>query len=172
VNREIIEAWQPFMNFSIKAMRYESKPENVSMISADPAIVAVYRIELGSEDVEMRIGYPYSLLKESLNESLLHLANHSRKEKLTDEQLKAYEQTLTRVNVRVQPLLGTTRLTINDLINLKEGDTIPLSQKTDQPLEVRVNGVKKMTAYPGSVKSRRAVKIYELQDQINEQELL
>ncbi|MDI6402798.1 flagellar motor switch protein FliM [Balneolaceae bacterium ANBcel3] len=172
VNREIVAAWEPIMNFSIQSMSYESKPENVHMISADPAIVAVFRVDVGDQEDELKISYPYSLLKESLNESILRMDSHSRKHKLTEEQMKAYEQTLSKVFTKVQPLLGTTVLSIEELLNLEEGDAITLTQKTKDPLEVRVNGVKKMTAYPGTLGSKRAIRIFELIEDINEQELL
>ncbi len=172
VSREIIDAWDPIMSFSMKTMTYESKPENVHMVSADPAIVAVFRVGLHDGEVEMKVSYPYSLLKDSLNDSVLSINNHSKQFRLSDEQMKAYEQTLTKVNVNLQPLLGTTRLTVNELINLEEGDAITLNQRTDDPLEVRVNGVKKMSAYPGTLGNRKAVKIFEILEEINEQELL
>ncbi|MDG5766739.1 FliM/FliN family flagellar motor switch protein [Balneolales bacterium ANBcel1] len=172
VTREIVSAWEPLMNFNVKSMTYESKPENLHMISADPAIVAVFRIEVFDEAVDVKISYPYSLLKESLNDSILKIDNHSRRFRLSEEQLQAYERTLTKVKTRVQPLLGTTRLTLDELLKLEEGDAITLNQKTDQPLEVRVNGVTKMTAYPGTLGGRRAVKIFEMLEEINEEELL
>ena len=172
VNREIIAAWEPIMNFSINSFSYESKPENVHMISADPSIVAVFRVDLGDDSVELKISYPYSLLKESLNESVLQTGSHSRQAQLTDEQLKGYEQTLSRAKIRVQPLLGTTTLTIGELLDLEEGDALALNQKTDQPLEVRIHGVKKMTAFPGTLGTKKAVKIYQILEEINEQELL
>ena len=172
VNREIIAAWEPIMNITIKNMSYESKPENLHMITADPAIVAVFRVDMGEETVELKVAYPYSMLKETLNESVLKMDNHSRRVRLSEEQLSAYEQTLSKVGIKVQPLLGTARLTVEELINLEEGDAITLKQKTDQPLEVSVNGVKKMTAYPGTLGNRKAVKIYEILEEINEQELL
>ncbi len=172
VSKEIVAAWDPIMYLSVRSMTYESKPENVHMITADPAIVAVFRVDLADGEVEMKVSYPYSLLKDTLNESVLQMDSHSRRIRLSDDQMQAYEQTLTKVKVKVQPLLGTTRLTVEELINLEEGDAIPLNQKTDQPLEVRVNDVKKMTAYPGTLGSRKAVKIYELLEDINEQELI
>ncbi|MBP3191946.1 flagellar motor switch protein FliM [Natronogracilivirga saccharolytica] len=172
VNREIIAAWEPIMSFRISSFSYESKPENVHMISADPSIVAVFRVDLGEQSVELKISYPYSLLKESLNESVLQSGSHSRQAKLSEEQLKGYEQTLSMANIRVQPLLGTTTLTIGELMDLEEGDAIALNQKTDQPLEVRIHGVKKMMAYPGTRGNKKAVKIYQILEEINEQELL
>ncbi len=172
VIREIIAAWEPVMSFDITSATYESKPENVHMISADPSIVGVFRIDIGEESVDMKISYPYSLLKESLNESGLQTAQHNRQVKLSEEQMQGYQHTLSQVPVRIQPLLGTTRLTLQELVDLEEGDAITLNQKTDHPLEVSVNGVKKMSAFPGTLGGRRAVKIYQILEEINEQELL
>ncbi len=172
VNREIVGAWEPIMNFSISSTTYESKPENVHMISADPAIVGVFRVDLGEDSVEMKISYPYSLLKESLNESILQSGSHKRQTKLTEAQLKGYEHTLSKASIKVQPLLGTTMLTLGELLDLEEGDVLTLRQKTEQPLEVRIHGVNKMTAFPGTLGTRKAVKIYRILEEINEQELL
>jgi flagellar motor switch protein FliM len=63
-------------------------------------------------------------------------------------------------------------MAIKDIADIEVGDTISLKQRTDKPLEVRVNGVSKMTAFPGSLRGRRAIKIYEIQEEINEKELL
>jgi flagellar motor switch protein FliM len=172
VNQQIIEAWEPYMMFTIRNTTYESKPENVHLINDDPAIVAEYVIEAGGDKVEMKIAYPYSLLKESMNEMVLRLGSHPRKEELSDEAMSAYQQTLKQIHVKMQPLLGTTNLSVWDLLHLEVGDAIPLTQKIDKPLMVRVNGVEKMTAFPGTVQNRRAVKIYEILNEIKESELI
>lgn len=74
--------------------------------------------------------------------------------------------------VRVQPLLGRTSLMLNDIFNLKEGDIIPLKQLAKDPLEILVNGVVKMRGYPGLKQGRKAVKVFEIIEEINEQELV
>ncbi|HKL18072.1 MAG TPA: FliM/FliN family flagellar motor switch protein [Halalkalibaculum sp.] len=172
INREIIIAWEPYMDFNIDSTTYESKPENIHLVSVDPTIVAKFLVDLGPQKVEIQISYPYSLLKEAMNNSILKEGNQSRTEKLSETELESYKRTLLKANVRLQPLLGTVKLSVNDIINLKEGDSIPLNQRTDKPLEVRVNGTKKMLAYPGVMQGRRAVKIFELVEEINELELV
>jgi flagellar motor switch protein FliM len=172
INQEIIAAWEPYMDFHIALTTYESKPENVHLTSVDPTIVAKFNTDLGKQQVEFQVSYPYSLLKEAMNNSILKSGSKLRTEKLTDEELSSYKRTLLRANVRIQSLLGTTKLTVDNILNLQEGDTIPLNQRSDKPLEVRVSGVKKMTAYPGVMQGRKAVKIYELIEEINEQVLL
>jgi flagellar motor switch protein FliM len=172
INQEIIVAWEPYMDISIDSTTYESKPENIHLMSVDPTIVAKFQIDVGIHKIEIQISYPYSLLKEAMNESILKKGNQAKTEKLSPDALNSYKRTLMNAPVRIQPLLGTTKLTVNDILELKEGDTIPLNQRTDKPLSVRVNQVEKMKAYPGLVQGRKAIKVFEIIEEINEQELL
>lgn len=172
VNRELIMAWEPYMEFEINSATYESKPENIHLASVDPTISVKLLIELGDKKANLRISYPYSLLKEAMNNSVLKKGKNTEKEKLTEEQLESYKHTLSGASVRLKPLLGSAKLTIKDILKLEEGDTIPLNQRTDQPLEVRVNNVHKMTGYPGVLHGRRAIKIYDIIEEINEQEVI
>lgn len=171
VNKDVINAWEPYMNFTVRNMMYESKPENVHLISDDPAVVAEYEIEVASQQVTIRLVYPYTLLKESLNEMVIRVGTHPRKEELSAEALEAYKKTLKQIGVKIRPLLGKSNLSVWDLLHLEEGDVIPLNQKVNKPLTVIVNGVAKMAAYPGTVKKRRAVKIFEVYQEIKESEL-
>lgn len=172
VNREVVVAWEPYMDFNVASTTYESKPENIHLVSVDPTIIVKFLITFGDKQSEVQISYPYNLLKEAMNNSILKRGKKSETEELTEEELESYKRTLFKANVRIQPLLGTARLKVKDILNLEEGDTIPLSQRTDKPLEVRVNNIKKMSAYPGVVRGRRAVKIYEMIEEINEEELI
>ncbi|MEX0722412.1 MAG: FliM/FliN family flagellar motor switch protein [Gracilimonas sp.] len=172
INKEIISAWEPYMDFTIDSTTYESKPENLHLASVDPTIIVKFNIDLGEEQIEVGVSYSYSLLKKAMNDTILRKGLKSKQEELSGEEMQAYQLTLKKAKVRIQPLLGTARLTLNEVINLKEGDTIPLKQKSDKPLDVRINGTTKLTAYPGVVQGRRAVKVFELLEEINETELV
>jgi flagellar motor switch protein FliM len=172
INREVIAAWEPYISFTIESVHYESKSENIHNIIDEPAIIAEYSLEVNGEDMNMWIAYPYSLLKETLNAAVHKMGIGSRKEILTPEGMTAYQFTLKHVPVMLRPLLGRANLTFNSLMELKEGDAIALDQKIDKPLVVQVNDVDKIKAFPGVVRNRRAVKIYEIIEDIKEQELL
>lgn len=172
VNDEIVTAWEPYMDFHINKTTYESKSENLHLTSVDPTIIVKFVVDLEGDQVEVGVSYSYSLLKKAMSDTILKKGIKSKLERLSAEELKAYKNTLRNAEVVVQPLLGTTELTLKDIINLKEGDTIPLKQKAEQPLQVRINGKSKMTAYPGVIKGRRAIKVYELIEEINEMELV
>ncbi|SMO81513.1 flagellar motor switch protein FliM [Gracilimonas mengyeensis] len=172
INTEIVSAWEPYMDFRIDSTIYESKTENLHLTSVDPTIIVKFLVELGDEKIEIGVSYSYSLLKKAMSDTILKKGIKSKFEKLSEEELEAYKRTLSKAEVLIQPLLGTTQLTLDEIINLKEGDTIPLKQKSENPLEVRINGKTKMTAYPGVIQGRRAVKVFELIEEINEMELV
>ena len=172
INQEIVVAWEPYMDFEIASATYESKPENIHLASVDPTIIIVLSVSFDDKSVMIHLSYPYSLLKEAMNNSVLKKGKKTEREKLTEDQLKSYKYTLSNANVHIKPLLGTTRLSIKDIIKLQEGDLIPLNQRTDQPLEIRVNNVHKMSGFPGVLRGRRAVKIFEMVEEINEQEVI
>lgn len=173
ISNEISIAWEPFKDFDVESMIYESKPENIHLTSVDPAIVVTMVIDMGdSRSVVFKISYSYSLLKEAMSSTIMKNSSRFRTEKLSDDDFISYKRTLLDAKIRIQPLLGTTKMTIKDIADIEVGDTISLKQRTDKPLEVRVNGVSKMMAFPGSLRGRRAIKIYEIQEEINEKELL
>ena len=172
ISKEIVIAWEPFEEFNITSKQYESKPENVHLTSVDPMLIVTMVIDLGDTKVDVKIAYSHALLKQAVNNSAIRQSSRARKEKMSESQKESYERTLLNANVIIQPLLGTSKLSVQEIIDLKVGDSIALGQRIDKPLEVRVNGVQKMTGYPGLVHGRRAVKVFEIEEEINEQELI
>lgn len=172
ITDEIMKAWNPYMEFDISKVAFESKPENIHVASVDPTIIITLMISFNNRNVKIHLSYPYSLLKEAMNNSVLKKGKKKETEDLTEKELKSFKHTLSNAGVLIKPLLGTTKLTIKDIINLKEGDVIPLNQRTNEPLDIRVNNQHKMRGYPGVLHGRRAVKIFEMEEVITEQEVI
>lgn len=172
IQKEIKSAWEPFNRFTVDDLIYESKPENLHLSSVDPLLCAKIRVELGTTFVELGISYSYDFLKRALNDSIIKKDRGSNLEHLDTESTIDYRRTIKKAPVYIQPLLGTTVLSLDEILNLKEGDTIPLNQKADEPLNIKVNGVTKMNGYPGLKKGKKAIKVFEIIEEINEQELV
>ena len=60
--------------------------------------------------------------------------------------------------------LGRTRLPINELMKLQEGDVIPLDRRTSEPIRVFVGAKEKFTAKAGKAGKYRAVRVLEVSD--------
>ena len=69
------------------------------------------------------------------------------------------EALIKRVDVPVKAVLGKTKVSVNDFVNLQVGDIIRLDTDIEQDLQVYVGNIKKFTALPGSSKDKYAVRV-------------
>ena len=172
IEREITNAWHPFSPFRFEMRTYENKPENIHLGTVDPTLTAKIKVDLGEASIELGISYSYNMLKKAMSDTILKKDKGDNLEKLNRNEQVAYRRTLQKALVHLQPILGTNTLTLDEVMNLKEGDTIPLRQKSDEPLTIMVNGTAKIKGFPGLKQGHKAIKIYEIVEEINEQELV
>ena len=77
-----------------------------------------------------------------------------------EEDFEEYiEALIKRVDVPVKAVLGKTKVSVNDFVNLQVGDIIRLDTDIEQDLQVYVGNIKKFTALPGSSKDKYAVRV-------------
>lgn len=171
---ELSKAWSHHIGFSINEFFYESKPENIHTLSLlDPALVAKMQIQIKDQIVPLNICYPYELLKDPLNHSFYQAVKKTEKESLTPEQKMSYEKYMEKVSAPLQVILGETKITMKELIGLKDGDAIKLDQTIDRPLSIRVNGKNVMKGYPGVTKGKKAIKIFSVfETELDDEDIL
>ena len=87
---------------------------------------------------------------------------------LSSIEKKNFEEDLKQADITLSTILGESSVSLNRLIDLKEGDLIILDQQIDEPLKIKVNNQIKMNGYPGSMKGKKAVKIFNIQKNSND----
>ena len=110
----------------------------------------------------MILGLPYSLLKPIANRLRPYtgLANPEASQRDGAElQRRNLQSALADVAVPVSVLLGSTRLSLEELTSLQPGDVLPLNTATDAPCQVLVNGCLKFLGRPGLLKRHLAIQI-------------
>lgn len=171
--KELSHVWSPYLNITILNHVYESKPANIRTISSHiPGIIIRYTIRVESLRVPFTICYPYALLKEQMNNSFHEPEKSSSKAVLNKKQKKAFENYMKRVEVPLKVILGKVNIAMEDLIHVDEGDVIKLDQAIDEPLDVLVNGTKKMVGYPGNMSGNKAIKVFDVKKSLNPNEEL
>jgi len=171
VYSEIQLAWEPFTDLTIYQHSYESNPENIQIISAvEPAIIVFFTVQVYDSKATFNMCYPYALLEEALSNSLLKMSNQMRKDDLTPEQRNMFRDKVKGVQVPIQAELGSTKITIRDLVQMRKGDAITLNRRVEEPLEIKVNDHPKMTGYPGIRRRKKAIKIYDFLEDKNTNE--
>lgn len=160
---EVKAIWEPHIAMTIGHYVYENKPENIHSISpVEPAVIADYKITVGQAAVPFKICYPYAILKEAIGDSFHKFGSRVRNKDISPEKREQYRKELKSVSVPLKAVLGRTRITVSEMLQLQRGDAIKLNQLTYEPIEILLNHSSKMKAFPGTLNNKRAVKIYEI----------
>jgi len=162
--------WSSYIhiNMTISNYVYESKTANIRIISSQlPGIEVGFKLKVEGLEVPFRICYPYALLKQQMKKSFSEFSSKDIKESLSDHQYQQFENEMKQVDILTKVRLGTTKLPIQQLLNLDKGDLIKLDQHIDKPLNVFVNNKVKMMGYPGLKGGMKAIKVFEILENNN-----
>ncbi len=154
------EPWQNVVEIHPRLERIETNSQFAQIISPSE-MIAIITINVKMGDVEgmMNICLPYLTLEDTmdkLNTKYWYSAMQSTDE---DEYAEAIEALISRAPVPMKAVLGTSRISVNDFINLQAGDIIRLDRKVDEELNVYVGNIRKFTALPGAAGDEYAVRI-------------
>ena len=148
-------AWESVHKIDCSFVRTEVNPQFVGIVPpTDVVIASAFDVELENANGTITLVIPYSTIepiKQKLS-SGFQVESDQTDKKLWTSIIK--EQLLeTEVNINVN--LGETEISLKELMNLKEGDVIPLDQDANGEFDVLVQEVKKYKGlygvYHGSV---------------------
>lgn len=167
--KDLSHVWSSFFPFTVINHIYESKPGNIRTISAnDPGIVIRFLFKFDTYQLPFSLCYPYALLKDQLLGNSFNPDKNNFAGALSSIEKKNFEEDLKQADITLSTILGESNVPLNKLIGLKEGDLIMLDQQIDEPLKIKVNNQVKMNGYPGSMKGKKAVKIFNIQKNSND----
>jgi flagellar motor switch protein FliM len=151
-------AWEHVMPLHCVYVRAESNPLAVSVVPpTDGVVLLALDVEVEQTTAELVFCLPWQMLQ-PLREKLSS-AYHSSAELPDRASRAALHDHLRAVPVELRVLLGTGVLKVSDLLNLKQGDVIPLLTAGDAPASVQVGGKEKFRGFVGTSRGRRCVKI-------------
>jgi len=159
---EMRAAWEPIMDISFEVVGQESSPNVVQIVAPSEIVVlVVFEVKLGESSGIINWCLPVIVLEPVLNKIGTHdiLA---RSKKVTEDRTPDIARTLKEVNVYLDFRLGSKKMKVKDFLNLKGGDILVLSKKTEDELPVYMNGVKKYMVKLGKRGVNKAVKITQI----------
>ena len=109
----------------------------------------------------MNICIPYLVLEPILDKLSTKYWFSSTKKTITEEEMKAIRQRMLDTRVPIKAELGSTNITIRELINLQTGDVIRLD-KQNNLIDLRIGSKVKFYGTPGVSNNRMSVKIVKV----------
>ena len=107
----------------------------------------------------MNICLPFFTLESVMDKLNTKYWYATLQEKREEDFQEHIESLIRRVDVPVKAVLGKTRVSVNDFVNLQVGDIIRLNTEIEDDLRIYVGDIKKFTALPGSSKDKYAVRV-------------
>lgn len=154
-------SYKPICQVSIQHSRSEINPQFATIVAPTEVVISVnFKIEIETETRDIYLCLPYSTI-EPIKEKLYA---GFQSDQLDSDQSWGFPLTnlISVCKVPVMAELGSTKIKIVDLLNLKVGDILLLEKGVTEPLVAKVCGIPKFKGYPGIYKGNQAFQISSL----------
>jgi flagellar motor switch protein FliM len=142
-------SWSTIEKIGCSFQRTEINPQFVGIVPpTDVVIASTFDVELEQASGTISIVIPYSTIepiKQKLSTGFQVESDQTDKKLWTS----IIKEQLLETDVDLKVNLGETEIKLKDLMNLKVGDVIPLTQDSSGELDVQVENVRKFKGYYG-----------------------
>ncbi|MBR6127935.1 flagellar motor switch protein FliM [bacterium] len=168
--KSLEDSWNAIIPVTGKFISLDDNYQSIQVATAGE-IVALLTFEVqisGKHFGLFSLCFPYPVLETVLGHlSTQHIFQTKGLIASNDERMKMISKiNSSTVDLRVQ--FGSCSITLDDFLQLTEGDIIKLDNKVEDDLIVKVNGEKKFFARPGTMKDQVCVKITDVYDEMHE----
>ncbi len=158
----IPEAWENVVKLKPNLNEIESNPQFVQIIPHNDVVILItLEAKVAKADGLINICIPYITIEPIVNKLNAQFWFSSIRKEQTVQNINALRRRIGVAELLVQAILGTTTITVRDLVNLSVGDVVPLVEKTTDPLTVKIGKKQKFTAKPGTRNNRIAIQILD-----------
>ncbi|MCL4490678.1 MAG: flagellar motor switch protein FliM [Nitrospirae bacterium] len=152
------EAWKPVYPIKPIYVRSEMNPQFVTIVTPVDVVIKVeFILEIEGKQCKAFLCIPYGSV-EPIKEKLYSAFSADRDE-LDIKWLERLKDSLRETWVVMQGLLGTTSLTVQEVLELQTGDILILDKRAEEDISVVVEGVPKFKGKFGSYRGGQALKI-------------
>ncbi|MCQ2527148.1 MAG: flagellar motor switch protein FliM [Lachnospiraceae bacterium] len=154
------EPWKNVLDISPVLQRVETNPQFAQIIAPNE-MIAIITLNMKIGDVEgfVNVCLPFITL-ESVMDKLNTKYWFSTMQENRDENYEDYiESMIRRVDIPIRAILGTSRISVSEFMDLQIGDCIRLDTKVDNEMDVYVGNIRKFTALPGVDEDSYAVRV-------------
>ena len=153
--------WRDIIDLNTKVDSVNTNPQLLqSMSPNEPVVLATFNISLSETSTFVNLCIPYVFFEDILDKLSFRNWFHEGKEagELDHER---FSKNLQPVPVELVTLLGQSEISIEDFLDMEQGDIVQLSNKTSQPLTMYVEDKPYFKVKPGYVDDSLAVEVLQ-----------
>lgn len=160
---DLRNSWKSIADLNFKYSRLEMEADFVQVAPASEIVVVIsFEVNIGTQSFLMNICFPTFALEETLaqlNKQQITTSTIKISESKIRENMKMISRHIDTSFLPVYAELGKSKLSVKDLLELKKGDVIKLDKRINQEIEVIIGKKRKLSARPGTVDGKKAVRI-------------
>jgi len=155
---DLKEAWKAVLPVEFEFVNAEVNPSMANIVSpSEVVVVSTFHIELDGGGGDMHITLPYSMIepiRETLDSGL-----QTDVDDIDDRWIKSLREGILNATVNMGCKVAEKEVPLRDIIDLKEGDVIPMEMPED--LVISANGIPMMLAKLGQSKGNLALQVVD-----------
>lgn len=154
------EPWENVIQLQPRLLRIETNSQFAQIISpSEMASIVTLNIRIGSVEGMMNVCLPYVCLEkviDKLNTKYWYSTMQLKDDKSYDDLI---EIAISRARVPIRAVIGKSTISVNDFINMQQGDIIKLNGKVEEEMDIYVGNIHKFHGFPGSSSGSYAIKV-------------
>jgi len=155
------EAWENVIELQPKLEKIETNPQFAQIVPPNETIALItMNIEIGSVEGMMNLCLPHILLEPILDKLNTRFWFTTSIKEHSQQEIKIIRERILKTRIPLIAELGSTTVTVSDILNLLPGDVIKLGKRGNIP--IRVGSNIKFKGEIGVASNKMAVKIVEV----------
>ena len=155
---DLAKAWKPVLELDFQFQSSEINPQFANIVSpTEVVVVSTFKMELEGGGGEFHIVMPYSML-EPIRE-LLDTGMQSDQVNVDQRWINTLKEEMKQASVEIESSMGHTKLTLGEVLNLNDGDVIPI--EVPDVVTVCANNVPIFRGVLGNSNGKNAIQYVE-----------
>lgn len=153
---DLREAWKTIYPVEFEFVNAEVNPSMANIVSpSEVVVVSTFHVELDGGGGDMHITLPYAMI-EPIRETL-DAGMQSDVDDIDDRWVRSLREDVTGATVSINCSVAEKNISLRDVMNLEEGDVIPIEML--ESLVLTANGVPVLNARLGQARGNLALQI-------------
>lgn len=153
------EPWESIINLEPIVERVETNPQFTQLVSpAEIMIIASLETIMGDIQGLINICIPYIVLEPIVDKLTVHFY-YSAAQKTSATNMNTIQRKLQNTKVPLRVVVGTTTISVKELLELSAGDVIQLDKNVNAELEVIIGQRPKFICRPGIFGNKISVQV-------------
>ena len=156
-------AWQDVVEVEPSLESVESNPQlNQTMSPTESVALATFVIDVAEVQSYANLCIPYLSIEKISDKLEVQYWFQSNNSGENTEYAKVIQGKLMPSRVDLTILMGNTNITVEEFMNLSQGDVLPLDKPTNESLEMYVEDKMHFRVQPGLYKGKLAVQVTDI----------